>query len=97
MTCLETVKELWIARKGQSSNRRYPTWRPETRVKLYYHGSEAELKNVTKILLHFPGGGFVTMTPENHEEYVRRWARHLGSSVCIVSVDYGKVGQTNCF
>lgn len=89
---VSVVRELFIEREvPEAINRRFPTWNPKTRIKIYYHGTENELKSVNKILLHFPGGGFVTMSPENHEEYIRRWARHLGKSVCIVSVDYGKV------
>ena len=50
-----------------------------------------QLSQVNKIIYQIPGGGFVSMSPEDHEEYLRKWAITLGVDVCIVSVDYGKV------
>eukprot|EP00158_Paraphelidium_tribonemae_P007965 Partr_v1_DN28413_c0_g1_i1_m41899 putative Lipase, hormone-sensitive len=87
------VDEFWISRDSPSDPSRFPTWRPYTRIKLYYAGSERQLASVQKLVLHFPGGGFITMSPENHEDYVRRWARSLGTDVAIASVDYGKAPE----
>lgn len=33
------------------------------------------------------------MKPENHEEYLRPWAKDLGPDTCIVSVDYKKAPE----
>eukprot|EP01102_Stenamoeba_stenopodia_P017086 TRINITY_DN6074_c0_g1_i1.p1 TRINITY_DN6074_c0_g1~~TRINITY_DN6074_c0_g1_i1.p1 ORF type:complete len:688 (+),score=94.17 TRINITY_DN6074_c0_g1_i1:330-2393(+) len=38
------------------------------------------------VILHFHGGGFVSMSPESHEVYLREWART--TQAIIVSVDY---------
>ena len=42
----------------------------------------------------FPGGGFVSMTPEHHEERLRMWAVRTGKPV--LSVDYGKAPECEC-
>ena len=80
-----------IPRSQPDDVSRFPNWRSSTRVKIYYAGTSEQLRKVQKLVLHFPGGGFITMAPENHEEYIRRWARTLGTAVAIASVDYGKV------
>ncbi|BFZ59297.1 hypothetical protein YB2330_000303 [Saitoella coloradoensis] len=61
------------------------------RVHLYFAGSAAELRNATSLVLNFPGGGFVAMNPQCHEESLVPWASRLG--VPIVSVDYGKAPE----
>ena len=88
------VQDIKVPRNcGPEYVARFPSFRPYTRVKMFYAGSEEQLQHVQKLVLHFPGGGFVTMSPENHEEYVRRWARHLVIAVCIISVDYCKAPE----
>lgn len=47
------------------------------------------------MILDFPGGGFVAMTPEHHEERLRMWAVRTGRPV--VSVDYGKAPECRGF
>ncbi|ETW80598.1 Esterase/Lipase [Heterobasidion irregulare TC 32-1] len=43
------------------------------------------------LILDIPGGGFVAMTPEHHEERLRMWAIRTGKPV--VSVEYGKAPE----
>lgn len=43
------------------------------------------------LILDIPGGGFVAMTPEHHEERLRMWAVRTGRPVA--SVDYGKAPE----
>lgn len=45
------------------------------------------------VFLHYPGGGFVSMAPENQEEAIRRWALQVGKKTAIVSVDYCKAPE----
>jgi acetyl esterase/lipase len=50
-----------------------------------------DLSTQEDLVLDFPGGGFVAMGPEHHEERLRRWAVKTGK--VIVSVDYGKAPE----
>lgn len=50
-----------------------------------------ELLRQEDLILDFPGGGFIAMTPEHHDERLRRWAVKTGKPV--ISVDYGKAPE----
>ncbi|KAJ2673827.1 hypothetical protein GGI25_004574 [Coemansia spiralis] len=43
------------------------------------------------VVLNYPGGGFVAMGPECHEDYLSRWAETTGA--VVVSVDYAKAPE----
>ncbi|KAG5648594.1 hypothetical protein DXG03_003205 [Asterophora parasitica] len=58
---------------------------------LFFHPHESQLRLATDLILDFPGGGFVAMTPEHHEERLRMWARTTGKPV--LSIDYGKAPE----
>lgn len=58
---------------------------------LFFCLPENELSNATDLILDFPGGGFVAMSPEHHEERLRIWAANTGKPV--LSVDYGKAPE----
>lgn len=58
---------------------------------LYFAPFEEELKETTELILDFPGGGFVAMTPEHHEERLRFWA--VSSRRPVLSIDYGKAPE----
>ena len=58
---------------------------------LFFESHEAELCHVTDLILDFPGGGFVAMSPEHHEERLRAWAVTTGKPV--LSIDYGKAPE----
>ncbi|EAU91714.1 hormone-sensitive lipase [Coprinopsis cinerea okayama7 len=58
---------------------------------LYFAPPESELANQTELILDFPGGGFVAMTPEHHEERLRMWAVTSGRPV--LAIDYGKAPE----
>ena len=64
--------------------------RPIT-VHVYFAGPVMELHNCTDLIIDFPGGGFVAMTPEHHEERLRTWALRTGKPV--LAVDYGKAPE----
>ncbi|RUS22034.1 Alpha/Beta hydrolase protein [Endogone sp. FLAS-F59071] len=58
----------------------------------YYAGGPSETWAAhDSLLLHFPGGGFVTMPPPCHEDAIASWA--LETKVPIVSIDYGKAPE----
>jgi acetyl esterase/lipase len=42
-------------------------------------------------VLDFPGGGFVAMSPEHHDDRLRAWATRTGRPV--LSIDYGKAPE----
>jgi len=58
---------------------------------LYYQGSDDELAKERKVVLHFHGGGFVSMNPILHENYLNHYADTLKCP--IVSVDYRKAPE----
>ncbi|KAF5380497.1 hypothetical protein D9615_004574 [Tricholomella constricta] len=58
---------------------------------LFFHPHESQLRRATELILDFPGGGFVAMSPEHHEERLRMWARNTGKPV--LSIDYGKAPE----
>jgi acetyl esterase/lipase len=58
---------------------------------LFFARPEAELHTCTELILDFPGGGFIAMGPDCHEERLRRWAKRTGKPV--LSVDYGKAPE----
>lgn len=41
--------------------------------------------------MDFPGGGFIAMGPDCHEERLRRWAKRTGKPV--LGIDYGKAPE----
>lgn len=63
-------------------------------VHIYFAGPVMELHNSTDLIVDFPGGGFVAMTPEHHEERLRAWALRTGKPV--LAVDYGKAPECDC-
>jgi len=60
----------------------------DIKARLYFSGSAEELLEATQLIFHIPGGGFVTMSPECHDDYVSSWARK--TKIPIVSINYGK-------
>ncbi|GLB37599.1 putative hormone-sensitive lipase [Lyophyllum shimeji] len=58
---------------------------------LFFHPHDSQLRHATDLILDFPGGGFVAMTPEHHEERLRMWAINTGKPV--LSIDYGKAPE----
>ncbi|KAJ7446239.1 Alpha/Beta hydrolase protein [Mycena galericulata] len=58
---------------------------------LFFALPEKQLSKATDLILDFPGGGFVAMSPEHHEERLRMWAVTTGKPV--LSIDYGKAPE----
>lgn len=64
--------------------------RPTTAY-LFFAPPEEQLKEANELILDLPGGGFVAMTPEHHEERLRFWA--VSSGRPVLSIDYGKAPE----
>ncbi|TCD71587.1 hypothetical protein EIP91_007334 [Steccherinum ochraceum] len=58
---------------------------------LFFAAPEHHLARATDLILDFPGGGFISMTPEHHEDRLRMWAVRTGKPV--LSIDYGKAPE----
>lgn len=58
---------------------------------LFFARPPEELAGCTELILDFPGGGFIAMGPDCHEERLRRWAKRTGKPV--LSIDYGKAPE----
>ena len=58
---------------------------------LFFAPAEHLLSGATELILDFPGGGFISMTPEHHEERLRLWAVRTGKPV--LSIEYGKAPE----
>ena len=86
-------RKVLLARPSSS-----PYTRPIT-VHLFYSPKDQEgrkdpvraLAKEEDLVLDFPGGGFVAMSPEHHEERLRRWAVKIGKP--IASIEYGKAPE----
>ncbi|KAG6920304.1 hypothetical protein DXG01_005073 [Tephrocybe rancida] len=58
---------------------------------LFFYPHESQLCHATDLILDFPGGGFVAMSPEHHEERLRMWA--VNTRKPVLSIDYGKAPE----
>ncbi|CDO76538.1 hypothetical protein BN946_scf184769.g2 [Trametes cinnabarina] len=82
---VSTRRKILLARPKDSTSRRpITTW-------LFFAPPADQLSQATDLILDFPGGGFVSMTPEHHEERLRMWAIRTGKPV--LSVDYAKAPE----
>ncbi|KAI0374058.1 alpha/beta-hydrolase [Pilatotrama ljubarskyi] len=80
-----------IRRKILLARPKYSTFRRPITTWLFFAPPADQLAHATDLILDFPGGGFVSMTPEHHEERLRMWAIRTGKPV--LSVDYGKAPE----
>ncbi|KAL0578752.1 hypothetical protein V5O48_003250 [Marasmius crinis-equi] len=58
---------------------------------LFYALPIEQLRDATELILDFPGGGFICMTPEHHEERLALWA--VNTRRPVLSIDYGKAPE----
>ncbi|KAJ1736862.1 hypothetical protein LPJ72_001010 [Coemansia sp. Benny D160-2] len=56
-----------------------------------YAGAEADFARCRRVVLNFPGGGFVSMGPACHSDYLSAWAER--TQAVVVSVDYAKAPE----
>lgn len=64
---------------------------PDIKAWLFYDGTDEELARCSQLIMLFPGGGFVTMSPLDHKDHTVYWA--AATKLPILSVDYGKAPQ----
>ncbi|KAL7422192.1 hypothetical protein Q5752_002838 [Cryptotrichosporon argae] len=84
---LPIVRPCTIPRPASSSRASLPP----VKAVLFFAGTENELARATELVVDFPGGGFVAMGPDCHEERLRAWARRTGKP--ILGIDYGKAPE----
>jgi acetyl esterase/lipase len=84
---LPVVRYVSIPRPPTSSRSNLPP----VKGLLFFSGTEAQLAEATQLVVDYPGGGFIAMGPECHEERLRAWAKRTGKPV--LSVDYGKAPE----
>ncbi|WVQ77997.1 hypothetical protein IAT38_000078 [Cryptococcus sp. DSM 104549] len=84
---LPIIRHVLIPRPPTSSRANLPS----VKAMLFFPGSEAELAQATELIVDYPGGGFIAMGPECHEERLRTWAKRTGKPV--LGVDYGKAPE----
>lgn len=58
---------------------------------LYFDGPFSALGNHTKLILDFPGGGYVAMNPRHHDDKLLGWSAKLG--IPVLSLDYRKAPE----
>jgi len=58
---------------------------------LYFAPPAQTLSEATDLILDYPGGGFVAMSPAHHEERLRIWA--VTTKRPVLSIEYGKAPE----
>ena len=84
---LKIVRKVVISRPKTSSRANLPP----VKAVLFFDGTADQLAAATQIIVDYPGGGFISMGPECHEERLRRWAKRTGKP--ILAIDYGKAPE----
>ncbi|WWC85387.1 uncharacterized protein L201_000250 [Kwoniella dendrophila CBS 6074] len=84
---LPIIRHLTIPRPPTSSRANLPP----VKVMLFFDGSEVQLAMAQELIVDYPGGGFIAMGPECHEERLRIWAKRTGKPV--LGVNYGKAPE----
>ncbi|KAJ3300190.1 hypothetical protein HK104_003418 [Borealophlyctis nickersoniae] len=85
-------RNITISRPEQPSITSFPRVELKPiKARLYFSGTAKELRRSKQLILQLPGGGFVTMSPKCHDDYVSMWARQ--TKIPIVSIDYGKAPE----
>ncbi|KAJ3041481.1 hypothetical protein HDV00_009277 [Rhizophlyctis rosea] len=89
---LSIRKDITIERPSPPSVTSFPDWDlGPIKARLYFSGTVEELRKSKQLILQLPGGGFVTMNPKAHDDYVSSWARQ--TKIPIVAIDYGKAPE----
>ncbi|KAI9006803.1 Alpha/Beta hydrolase protein, partial [Hyaloraphidium curvatum] len=88
---IAVVREVFLPRPQPASPSAFEGTPPPIRTLLFFNGTDAELAKADAMVLHLPGGGFVSMPPEVHSDYLRLWAKVTG--LPVLSIDYGKAPE----
>jgi len=82
---LPVARQILLPRPASSKHRKPITaW-------LFWSRPEGQLDTATDLILDIPGGGFVSIGPQHHQERLRRWA--LVTRRPILAIDYGKAPE----
>lgn len=88
---IQRVPKMSIRRKILLPRPKGSSYDRPTTAYLFFAPPEEQLKEANELILDLPGGGFVAMTPEHHEERLRFWA--VSSGRPVLSIDYGKAPE----
>lgn len=89
---LATRKDIQIPRPEIPSPSSFDVEKlPDIKARIYFQGNASEMRKSTQLILNVPGGGFVCMSPKNHDDYLSRWARNTKTP--LVSLNYGKAPE----
>ncbi|OZJ03757.1 hypothetical protein BZG36_03058 [Bifiguratus adelaidae] len=96
LTFFSTLQRPKLATRDIILLERYPCHetkeiKPAVKCHLYYRGNREHLHEHDRLILHFPGGGFVSMPPPCHEDAISYWCHRTG--LPLLSVDYGKAPE----
>src|SRR5262245_3176634 len=82
-TRLQTVRRIRLARPPDAAH-------PDDLIDtlLLFHGPSEQLATCSSLILSIPGGGFVSMSPDCHRDYLSHWAKQTGAA--ILSINYRK-------
>lgn len=59
---------------------------------IYFEGTREELEACKKLVIDFPGGGFVAMSPRHYDDKLFCWARRC-PGIAIIAVDYKRAPE----
>ncbi|KKY25255.1 putative lipase [Phaeomoniella chlamydospora] len=95
---LATITKLVRPVKMRYAPRHLLIHRPKTSVYkepisawMYFDGPLSELRKQTNVVIDVPGGGFVAMTPRNHDDKLFAWA--VDTKLPVLSIDYKKAPE----
>lgn len=70
---------------------RASSYREPVHAWLYFNGPLSALKQHRKVVLDIPGGGFVAMSPKDHEDKLLAWAGKTG--LPVLAINYRKAPE----
>ncbi|THV02436.1 alpha/beta-hydrolase [Dendrothele bispora CBS 962.96] len=85
------VPKVTMCRKILLPRPRTSTYTRPITAYLYFALPVNKLSEATELILDYPGGGFVAMSPAHHEERLRTWA--VTTRRPVLSIDYGKAPE----
>ncbi|PWA03571.1 hypothetical protein BB558_000290 [Smittium angustum] len=83
----ENFNEKFKSNKDRHAEQNFTDLKPALCYIMYANNPE-NYKKTKNIILNFPGGGFVSMSPPCHDDYLSIWASMVDA--IVVSVDYAK-------
>ena len=88
---LRPVKMRYSPRHLYINRPRESTYKEPISAWMYFDGPLSELRKQTKVILDVPGGGFVAMSPRNHDDKLIKWA--VDTKLPVLALDYRKAPE----